>query len=136
VNQPERSIAEFLLYETEDGCTRVKCRFADDTLWLTQALMAELFQVKVPTINEHLKTLYAEGELLPEATFRDFLIVRHEDNRKASCNIDHSKLDAILAVSYRVRSVRGSHCSAAGPRSVCGSIRPAKGLTPTVTRLV
>lgn len=54
---------EFLLFETEDGRTRVECRFADDTLWLTQALMAELFQVRVPTINEHLKTLYPEGEI-------------------------------------------------------------------------
>ncbi len=55
---------EFLLYETEDGKTRVECRFVEDTLWLTQALMAELFQVKIPTINEHLKTIYADGELL------------------------------------------------------------------------
>jgi hypothetical protein len=52
---------EFLLYQTEDGRTRVECRFIADTLWLTQALMAELFQVKVPTVNEHLKTLYADG---------------------------------------------------------------------------
>jgi len=53
---------EFLLYETEDGRSRVECRFVEDSLWLTQALMAELFQVKVPTINEHLKTLYARGK--------------------------------------------------------------------------
>ena len=70
-----KSAGEFLLYETEDGRTRVECRFVDDTLWLTQALMGELFQVKVPTINKHLKTLYADGELFPEATIRKFLIV-------------------------------------------------------------
>ncbi|HYE36651.1 virulence RhuM family protein [Methylocaldum sp.] len=108
MTQPEISVGEFLLYETEDGRTRVECRFADDTLWLTQALMAELFQVKVPTINEHLKTLYADGELLPEATIRKFLIVRQEGDRKVSRNIDHYNLDAILAVGYRVRSVRGT----------------------------
>lgn len=99
---------EFLLYETEDGKTRVECRFVEDTLWLTQALMAELFQVKIPTINEHLKTIYADGELQPEATIRKFLIVRQEGSRQVSRNIDHYNLDAILAVGYRVRSTRGT----------------------------
>lgn len=105
--QPEPA-GEFLLYETEDGRTRVECRFIEDTLWLTQALMAELFQVKVPTVNEHLKTLYAEGELKPEATIRKFLIVRQEGSRKVNRNLDHYNLDAILAVGYRVRSPRGT----------------------------
>jgi len=99
---------EFLLYQTEDGRTRVECRFVEDTLWLTQALMAELFQVTVPTINEHLKTLYADGEIHPEATIRKFLIVRREGARRVSRNIDHYNLDAILAVGYRVRSTRGT----------------------------
>jgi len=99
---------EFLLYETEDGKTRVECRFVEDTLWLTQALMAELFQVKIPTINEHIKTIYADGELRPEATIRKFLIVRQEGSRQVSRNIDHYNLDAILAVGYRVRSTRGT----------------------------
>jgi hypothetical protein len=66
---------EFLLYETEVGRTRVECRFIEDSLWLRQALMADLFQVKVPTINEHLKTLYANGEIESSATIRKFLIV-------------------------------------------------------------
>jgi hypothetical protein len=99
---------EFLLYETEDGRARVECRFVGDSLWLTQVLMAELFQVKVPTINEHLKTLYAEGELQPETTIRKFLIVRQEGDRRVSRNLDHYNLDAILAVGYRVRSGRGT----------------------------
>jgi hypothetical protein len=99
---------EFLLYETEDGRSRVECRFVEDSLWLTQALMAELFQVKVPTINEHLKTLYAEGEIQPETTIRKFLIVRQEGSRRVNRNIDHYNLDAILAVGYRVRSTRGT----------------------------
>lgn len=99
---------EFLLYETEDGRARVECRFVGDSLWLTHVLMAELFQVKVPTINEHLKTLYAEGELQPETTIRKFLIVRQEGDRRVSRNLDHYNLDAILAVGYRVRSGRGT----------------------------
>lgn len=106
-NQPVPS-GEFLLYETEDGRTRVECRFTEDTLWLTQALMAELFQVKVPTVNEHLKGIFAEGELQPEATIRKFLIVRQEGARQVSRNLDHYNLDAILAVGYRVRSPRGT----------------------------
>jgi hypothetical protein len=99
---------EFLLYVTEDGRTRVECRFENETLWLSQALMSELFQVSVPTINEHLKTLYTEGEIQPEATIRKFLIVRQEGARQVSRNIDHYNLDAILAVGYRVRSSRGA----------------------------
>ncbi len=100
-------VGEFLLYETEDGRTRVECRFLNDSIWLTQALMAELFQVTVATINEHLKTLYADQELASEATIRKFLIVRLEGARQVRRQIDHYNLDAILAVGYRVRSVRG-----------------------------
>lgn len=73
---------EILLYQTEDGHTRIECQFENETLWLTQAQMAELFQVTVPTINEHLKGVYGDGELQPEATIRKFRIVRQEKNRK------------------------------------------------------
>ena len=64
--------------KTEDGQTRVECRFADETLWLSQALIGELFGVSVPTVNEHLKGIYTEGEIAPEATIRKFRIVRPE----------------------------------------------------------
>lgn len=100
--------AEFLLYETEDGRTRVECRFVDDSLWLSQALIADLFQVSVPTINEHLKTLFADGEIQEEATIRKFRIVRQEGARQVNRQIDHYSLEAILAVGYRVRSPRGA----------------------------
>ena len=104
----EPAPSEFLLYETEDGRTRVECRFISDSLWLTQAMMAELFQVTVPTVNEHLKTLYVEGEIQPQATIRKFRIVRQEGERQVSRQIDHHSLDAILAVGFRVRSARGT----------------------------
>jgi hypothetical protein len=111
-DQPEEEIAagrgEFLVYQTEDGRTRVECRFEDDTIWLTQALMAELFQVRVPTINEHLKNLFGEGELDPERTIRKFRIVRQEGQREVARELDHYSLEAILAVGYRVRSHRGT----------------------------
>jgi hypothetical protein len=99
---------EFLLYQTEDGRTRVECRFVEDTLWLTQAVMAELYQKDVRTINEHLKNAFEEGELDPQATIRKFRIVRQEGGRQVSRNLDHYNLDAILAVGYRVRSQRGT----------------------------
>jgi hypothetical protein len=67
-------LGEIMLYQTDDGRTRVECRFLDDTLWLSQVLMAELFQKDVRTINEHIQNIYAEGELTSEATIRKFRI--------------------------------------------------------------
>ena len=99
---------EIVLFQTEDGRTRVECRFANETLWLSQALIAELFQVTVPTVNEHLKNVYEEGELAPGPTIRKFRIVRREGARDVSREIEHYNLDAILAVGYRVRSDRGT----------------------------
>jgi len=99
---------QFLLYRTGDGQTRIECRFEGESIWLSQALMAELFQVTVPTINEHLKTLYEEGEVDPGPTIRKFRIVRQEGSRQVTRQIEHYSLDAILAVGYRVRSRRGT----------------------------
>lgn len=99
---------EILLYRTEDGRTRVECRFVEETLWLTQALMGELFQKDVRTINEHLRNLFEEGELDPGATIRKFRMVRREGARDVAREIEHYNLDAILAVGYRVRSPRGT----------------------------
>ena len=103
---PPRS--SMILYLTEDGRTRIQCRFEHETIWLTQALISELFQVTVPTVNEHLKGIFAEGELAPEATIRKFRIVRSEGAREVAREIEHYSLEAILAVGYRVRSHRGT----------------------------
>lgn len=100
--------ALMILYQTEDGRTRIQCRFEDDTLWLTQAQIAELFQKDVRTINEHLINLYAEDELTREATIRKFRIVRSEGTREVSREIEYYRIEAILAVGYRVRSRRGT----------------------------
>ena len=99
---------EFLLYETEDGRTRVECRFVDDTLWLSQAGMAELFQTTPQNITLHLKGLYAEGEIISEATCKHDLQVRSEGGRQVRRLVKFYNLDAILAVGYRVRSPRGT----------------------------
>ena len=105
-NQPPGG--ELILYQTEDGQTRIQCRFEGENIWMTQALMAELFQVTVPTVNEHLKGIYAEGELPAEATIRKFRIVRLEGARQVTREIEHYNLEVILAVGYRVRSPRGT----------------------------
>ncbi|MDP2343967.1 MAG: RhuM family protein [Deltaproteobacteria bacterium] len=98
---------EILLYVSEDGVSRIECRFVGDTVWLTQALIADLFGVTVPTVNEHLKNIHDEGELDPAATIRKFRMVRREGSRDVARVIEHYSLQAILAVGYRVRSPRG-----------------------------
>jgi len=99
---------EIILYQTEDGLARVECRFVEESLWLTQRLMADLFQTSVPNINQHLAAIYEEGELAPERTIKKYLIVQSEGARSVSRRVDHYSLDAILAVGYRVRSPRGT----------------------------
>ena len=100
--------SEFILYQTEDGRTRIQCRFENETLWLTQKLMAELFQIGVNTVNHHLKEIFAEGELLAEATIRRYRIVQTEGSRQIGRDVEHYNLAAILAVGFRVRSHRGT----------------------------
>jgi hypothetical protein len=107
-HQDSLPIGEFLLYTTEDGNSRVECRFENETIWLSQALIGELFDRDVRTINEHLKNLYEEEELLPEATIRKFRIVRMEGSREVKREIEHYNLEAILAVGFRVKSRRGT----------------------------
>ena len=97
-----------VLYQSEDGQTRLECRFEDETIWLSQVLMAELFQTTVPNINSHLKAIYAEGELSEVRTIKSYLMVRSEGTRRVSRPVLHYSLPAILAVGFRVRSPRGT----------------------------
>lgn len=83
-DNPTPPYGDIVLYQTEDGRTRVECRFAEETLWLSQAVIAELFQVSLPTVNEHLKNVYDEGELTREPTIRKFRIVRREGAREVA----------------------------------------------------
>lgn len=110
--------SEIVLYHTADGRTRVECRFEDETLWLTQKLMAELFQKDVRTVNEHLKNIIAEGELAEEAVVREFRISRPEGQRKLTLlaepkqSILHKAFAAELTVdrnaAYRALSEAGA----------------------------
>ena len=99
---------EIILYQTEDGISRIEVRLEGDTVWLSQRGMADLFQTSVSNINQHLKTIYEDGELRPEATIKRYLIVQTEGSRQVSRAVDHYNLDVILAVGYRVRSHRGT----------------------------
>ncbi len=106
-HSPESS-GQFLLYQTEDGLSRVECRFEAETLWLSQALMAELFATTPQNITLHLKALYEEGEISEAATCKEYLQVRQEGKRTVRRGVKHYNLDAILAVGFRVRSPRGT----------------------------
>jgi hypothetical protein len=99
---PQSSI---ILYQTEDGRTRIQCRFENETIWLTQKLMAELFQKDVRTINEHLQNVLVEGELAAEAVIRKFRITAADGK---TYETQHYNLEAIIAVGYRVKSPRGT----------------------------
>jgi hypothetical protein len=100
--------SEIVFYQGEDGRSRIQVRLDGGTVWLTQRLLAELYQVTVPTINEHLGNLFEEEELDPAATIRKFRIVQPEGKREVSRLVDHYNLDVVLAVGYRVRSARGT----------------------------
>ena len=99
---------ELLIYQSPDGKTRIDVKLDGETVWLTQAQMAELFQVKVSTVNEHIKNVYAEGELSADPTIRNFRIVRQEGPRDVARDIEHYNLDVIISVGYRVKSHRGT----------------------------
>jgi hypothetical protein len=99
---------ELILYTTEDGKVEVQLRAEGGTVWITQAEMAALFQTTPQNITQHVKAIYAEGELLPEATCKERLQVRQEGSRGVKRALKHYNLDMILAVGYRVRSHRGT----------------------------
>lgn len=92
------------LFTSVDGKTRIEIRLQDDSLWLTQRQIAALYEKTPPTINEHLKNIFEEGELQPEATIRKFRTVALEGTRDVERLLDHYNLEAVLAVGYRVRS--------------------------------
>jgi len=102
------STAEFLIFTGQSGEQSIEARFEDETIWLSQKLMAELFDVKIHTINEHLKNIFEQEEVTPEATIRKFRIVQKEGSREVTRNIDFYNLDAIISVGYRVNSVRAT----------------------------
>jgi hypothetical protein len=96
--------SEIILYQTEDGHTRLEVRLENETVWLTQQHMAELFQTTQQNISLHIQNIYQEGELQPEATHKESLSVRQEGNRQVKRQVDFFNLDMIISVGYRVKS--------------------------------
>lgn len=101
-NLPQKS--HFLVYQAEDGTFKIDVRLEEDTVWLTQPLMAELFQTSQQNISHHIRMIYEEGELIPEATHKNYLSVRQEGTRKVQRTLEYYNLDMIISVGYRVKS--------------------------------
>lgn len=95
---------QIIIYQTESGDTKLEVRLENETVWLSQKLMAALFQTTVANINIHLKNIFEEGELDMKATIKDFLIVRIEGSREVNRTIEYYNLDAIISVGYRIKS--------------------------------
>jgi hypothetical protein len=100
--------AEFLLYQTEDGRTRVEVRFDGETAWLSLGQMAELFQRDKSVISRHVKNVFEEGELTREATVAEFATVQPEGDREVTRQVEYYNIDVIISVGYRVKSHRGT----------------------------
>jgi len=95
------------IYKTKDNETQVEVRFGEDTVWLSQAQLVDLFKSSKANISEHIKSIYASGELETTATVRKFRTVRTEGKRQVTREIEHFNLDIIISVGYRVNTARG-----------------------------
>lgn len=102
-SSPQES--DILLYQTEDKRTRIEVRLLDETVWLSQRLMAELFQTTIPNINIHIRNIFEEGELQEESVIKEYLITAADGKKYAT---KHYNLDVIISVGYRVKSQRGT----------------------------
>ena len=102
VSDPSKG--QFLIYQAEDGELKIDVRFEEDSVWLTQQQVAQLFQTSVPNVNMHISNIYEEEELTPEATIKKFLTVRTEGKREVKRLLDYYSLDMIISVGYRVKS--------------------------------
>jgi hypothetical protein len=106
--QIRNSTAEFLVFTSQNKTSTIEVRYEDKSIWLSQKLMAELFDVEVNTINYHLKGIYKNSEIQKNRTIRKFRIVQQEGKRQVNRDVDFYNLDAIISVGYRVNSVRAT----------------------------
>ena len=99
---------EIIIYQTEDGLTKINVNLQNETVWLSLDQMAELFQRDKSTISRHIKNIFIEGELVRESTVANFATVQNEGDRQVERNIEYYNLDVIISVGYRVKSFRGT----------------------------
>ena len=97
---------ELIIYKTDDGQIKIEVRLEDENLWLTQQMMADLFQTTKQNVSLHIQNIYEEGELTSEATVKKYLTVRTEGTRNVKRLMDFYNLDMIISVGYRVKSIQ------------------------------
>ncbi len=102
------STAEFLIFTSQAGEQSIEARYEDETIWLTQQMMTELFQTTVPNISMHIRNIYDEGELAPMTTVKKSLTVRQEGHRQVKRELEYYSLDMVISVGYRVNSRRAT----------------------------
>ena len=100
---------QIIIYQSEDGQTRIEVKFTGETVWLSQQQMADLYQTTRPNIVQHIRNIYADGELEEQATCKKFLRVRQEGNRQVTREMPFYNLDMIISLGYRIRSVIATH---------------------------
>ena len=100
----EKTENNLILYQDENGITKVSVRFSDEDLWLTEIQISEIYDTTRQNINLHIANIYKDGELAEKSTCKKFLLVRTEGKRNVERNIDHYNLDMIIAIGYRVQS--------------------------------
>lgn len=105
---PENTAAPIVIYQSADGSITTEVKLQDETVWLTQRQMGELFATTPENVLMHIKNIYQEGELVESATNKDFLVVQMEGARQVKRNLKHYNLDAIISVGYRVNSLQGT----------------------------
>ena len=103
------SFGEIVIYQTEDGLTKLDVKMEDETVWLTQQQMAELFQTSRTNVVDHIKNIYEEGELDENSTCRKFRQVRMEGSRQVTRELPFYNLDMIISLGYRVKSSTATH---------------------------
>lgn len=101
--------SQIIIYQTEDGKTKLDVRLENETVWLTQKMMSELFQTTIPNVNMHLNNIFIEGELSELSTIKDFLTVQIEGKREVERKQKFYNLDAIISVGYRIKSAVATH---------------------------
>ena len=101
---PKKASSQILIYQIEKGRTKLEVRLEEETVWLTQKALAELYQTSLQNINLHIQNIYNEGELRPEATIKESLIVQKEGSRTVKRSQNLYNLDMIISVGYRIKS--------------------------------
>ena len=96
---------DIVIYQTQDGLTQINVKFEDETVWLTQAQLVELYQTSKSNISEHIKHIFEEGELSEDSTVRNFRTVQIEGNREVTRNQTYYNLDMIISLGYRIKSL-------------------------------